>query len=169
MNSKYKVAILSLLFLLPVATFLFLKFFGENKFEIPLLKDTKAVSLCDTTLINVLTDDINLLFVKNTTCEKAGCSIEIDQLKRVAQRYQDAVGFRYSILSDEKVTVDWKFKNISAFNYKNRLSLSCLDLKDEVNYFLLFDKKKQLRGSYEIERGEVDRLIIELDILNKYE
>ena len=169
MNSKYKVATLSLLFLLPVATFLFLKFFGENKFEIPLLKNTEAVALCDSTLVNVLTDDINLLFLKNTTCEKVGCSIEIDQLKRVAQRYKDVTGFRYTILSDEKVTVDWKFKNISAFNYENTMSLSCLELNDNVNYFLLFDKNKQLRGSYEIDRGEVDRLIIELDILNKYE
>lgn len=169
MNSKYKVAILSLLFLLPVATFLFLKFFGKNKFEIPLLKNTEGVAQCDSTLINVLTEDINLVFVKKSICEKSGCSIEFDQLKRVAQRYKEAEGFRYSILSDEEVTVDWKFKNISAYNYKDSLSLGCLGLNDNRNYFLLFDKKKQLRGSYEIERSEVDRLIIELDILNKYE
>ena len=110
-----------------------------------------------------------MLLLNKNTCEKVGCSNEIDKLKRVAKGYKEVTGFRYTILSDEKVTVDWKFKNISAFNYENTMSLSCLELNDNVNYFLLFDKNKQLRGSYEIDRGEVDRLIIELDILNKYE
>lgn len=168
MKNKYKVIVLSLVFVLPVATFLFLKFFGENKFEIPVLKDANIVMSCDSSMSVVLTESIDIVFLKNKKCEKEQCSMELDQLKRVAQRFSKETKLRYSILSKDEIIVNWKFKNLSAYTFKTPVSLSCLGLESHKNYFLLFDTFKQLRGIYEIERNEVDRLIIELDILNRY-
>ncbi len=167
MNNKSKVIVLSLVFILPVATFLFLKFFGENKFEIPVLKDSDSVIKCDSLISNSLTNQIDVVFLKRIGCERANCSIEIDQLKRVAQRYKNEERISYSIISADKIDLKWNFKNLSAYTYDSDISLDCLELEN-TNYFLLFDSKNQLRGAYEIERNEVDRLIIELDILNRY-
>jgi len=169
MKNKAKIIILALVFVLPVATFLFLKFFGENKFDIPIIVDAATVANCGEELSGTLSKGIDIIFLKNASCENIDCGAEIDQFKRIAQRYKQDSTLRYSMISEEVVDIRWPYGNLSVYTLNEESNFDCLSLPEkDNNYFILLDAENKLRGIYEIERNEVDRLMVELDILRKY-
>ena len=89
MNNTRKIVILSLVFVLPALTFLFLKMFGENKFEIPVLKEADVVSNCNEVMTEVLSEQIDIVWINNAMCSDSACRSELDEMKRVALRYKE--------------------------------------------------------------------------------
>lgn len=168
MNNSRKIVILSLVFVLPAITFLFLKMFGENKFEIPVLKDAQAISACDTTLSEILKDHIDVVWINNAACEDGACRSEIDQLKRVALRYESVDALVFTVFSDVVNNVNWPGGNLSTISTEQAVSMECVGEETNSNRLLLFDPEGRLRGVYEVTREDVDRLMIELDILIRY-
>lgn len=168
MNNKYKVLILSLVFILPVAVFLFLKFFGKNQFELTMLSDAATIENCDDELKAVLTDQIDIVLVRREECKEDRCNFEKDEFRRIRQRYEDKE-LRFSILSRDTIDISWNDNSLSAYTTESTLGLSCFERPDSESLFLVFDGSNNLRGVYEVSREETDRLILEIDILMRYE
>ncbi|MGB3467956.1 MAG: hypothetical protein WBA74_21905, partial [Cyclobacteriaceae bacterium] len=75
----------------------------------------------------------------------------------------------YTILSREKIEISWKDNNLSAITTDKPIRTDCLDLADSGNKIAVFDRQNRLRGIYDVSREETDRLILEIDILMRYE
>ena len=73
----------------------------------------------------------------------------------------------FSVFSSVVTDVKWPSGNLSVISTDQNLTLECLEV-DTQNSILLFDTKGRLRGVYEATREDVDRLMIELDILIRY-
>ncbi len=170
MNQKKKIFIFSIVVFVAVIIPIFLKLFSNSVFQIPVLIEQTKVQSCENELYEELNEQINVVLIKNENCDSPDCKKEIDQLKRVAQRYSELSELSFKIIANSPFQLTWNYQNINVISNKRLLDLTCLapDLGVK-NTLLLFDKKNNLRGIYEINRDEVDRLIIELDILNQFE
>ena len=142
--------------------------FGENKFEIPVLKDAQEVSACEEALSEILKDHVDVVWINNVSCDDGACRGEIDQLKRVALRYQEVDNLIFTIFSEVVNRVNWPGGNLSTISSEQSLSMDCIGEETNSNRLLLFDTAGRLRGVYEVTREDVDRLMIELDILIRY-
>ena len=156
MNFK-KVVILFVGLALPITIFLFLKIFGENKFEVAALFQTQLpenISDCQgisvpyrirpETVANFLRDDDQLGVV----------IIEQDlaRLSRITDQF-----------NDDPINVK-QIDSIASVPLKK-----CVFLLHEPYDVVLFDRQGNIRGQYfSGERDEIDRLILEITIiLNK--
>jgi hypothetical protein len=158
MNIK-KIVILILGLVLPVGIFLFLKFFGENKFEVqPLFQTELPADIKDCGDLSVpyniheeivagfhpKENDINVVLVDN----------DLATLSRVFDQFSsDPVNI---IKIDDSATMDGKSLK------------SCVLLLSSPNDIVLFNNQGIIYGQYSSDdRDEIDRLIIELSIILK--
>ena len=155
---KRKTFFLTLALILPVLVFLFLKFFGRNKFEIPVYyQDTIEIprdclvnfqapySVSDSTLI-ALGVDLHracLILFKNMTGEN-----DIRLREEVQQNKLQVVNLS-EVLSKEKES-----------------KMRCIFLLPDKFNSVLLDEQRRIRGYYQVDsRDETDRLLVELKIL----
>jgi len=155
---KKKNLFLTLALVTPVLIFIFLKFFGKNKFEIPIFhqKKIEVVSGCDLPyMLPYLAPDSALnslgwdgrravLFLFNEMSKENNLRVqeEVEQNKLQLVFISDS-------LRDDAVQ-----------------RLSCLFLLPDKFNSVLVDGQKQIRGYYQLNsREEADRLIVELKIL----
>ncbi|MTI19809.1 hypothetical protein E1176_02120 [Fulvivirga sp. RKSG066] len=171
MNKYLKVIFLSAVLLIPIVIFLFLKTFGENKFDIPIYyeegkpdhwQDCSADSKNDQYMVKFDEDKLPsaVLFLKQTQ------SFQSLEVSNITNRLQDAVsGMTYitytydSALAEENKQLN--YLDSSQFVKQMR----CNFVTDTVNQFVLIDSKKRIRGYFDTERDEIDRLIVEMKIL----
>jgi hypothetical protein len=155
MNIK-KAILLSLALLLPVAVFVFLKFFGKNEFDVPAFyQDGKppVTSDCsysyampyvipDSVMVLVRKDENKSLYVVHFSSP--------ENLSRVVENY----GSDIDVITDPKLGDPHVRK--------------CVLLMKESQDIILIDDQKRIRGYYTSkDREEIDRLLLELDILLK--
>ena len=159
MNIK-KAVILIVGFVLPIGIFIFLKIFGENKFEVvPLFQSelpASAIDCNDSTLPYIIPAQVVGQFI---TKENGVSVVLVDSDVSVLSRIFDQ-------FSSDPVSI----KKIEASDVAMGKSLkACVFLLDDPNDIVLFDKQGFIRGQYNSEdRDEIDRLILELSIiLNK--
>jgi hypothetical protein len=158
---KKKILFLFLALIFPVLVFVFLKFFGRNEFEVPVLhKDSVGVNNCGVKYATpyLLPDSIaELVFsVGNAQLYLLNFSSDEAVLKR---------------LGEELNTNDLKLINpsVNLSSLKDQEFIRrCVLLVPEGHDMVLIDSLKQIRGYYNSQNlDEVDRLIMEVKIILK--
>lgn len=154
-----KALVILIALVLPIGIFLFLKIFGENKFEVTPLFQTELPEIasgCNTiTSPYVIPAKIVDNYIK-TEHELSVVIIdsEVSKLSRIFDQFSgDPVKVK-RIESSEK---------ISGQSLK-----TCVFLLHDPYDIVLFDKQGFIRGQYaSTDREEIDRLILELSIILK--
>jgi len=167
LNKYLKGIFLTATLLIPVVIFLFLKFFGENKFDIPIYYQEgvpHAFNACEFT--NGIQYQIS---DPSVTGPRAYVFIEdnkgFNQVKNIEQRINQSVDNLdikiYTSDSSKMVNDKAQFLPDNEFLSK----LRCVFASDTLDQFILVDSKKRIRGYYRFDREEVDRFIVESKIL----
>lgn len=190
-SNKIKSVFLVLIILLPVAIFLFLKSFGNNQFEIPVLYQNGVVDTLNSNcgrstaipyLVNTkpASQVVHKIyhFEKNVT---VGLEFRLQELERI----QNAIGPNNGVLLfsfldspsitkrafdklDDRINYNpsfWSIRPVNSATYSifKNCELVMSEIDDRV---VLVDKKERIRGYYDInDREETDRLIVEIKIL----
>jgi len=158
MRSFNKGLVLFFSLLLPILLFLFLKYFGNNKYEIQKYNFECEIKLED---IDDLNDALSLNEIKVI-------DIRIDDNSKLIDNYINKVFLNKKIkiitLSEQDRNLNW-FNLLISKSTLDRL-LKCYSANSLKSFVLLLDKKNTLRGIYNIElQSEIERLNVEIDIL----
>ena len=158
MRSFNKGLVLFFSLLLPILLFLFLKYFGNNKYEIQKYNFECEIKLED---IDDLNDALSLNEIKVI-------DIRIDDNSKLIDNYINKVFLNKKIkiitLSKQDRNLNW----IDLLLSKSTLDklLKCYSANSLKSFVLLLDKNNTLRGNYNIElQSEIERLNVEIDIL----
>jgi len=184
MNMK-KPILLFLALGLPVAVFVFLKFFGKNEFAVPVLfgdgiatpvgcesfRYDIPYSIPDTILAKFgwsSSDSISLVVFSGTTnAEQQEQSI---QLNRIFTEFPTD-NFKVILISETNRTEQSELENVRVIRPHGQHDSSvksCVFLLKQSDNTVLLDSKKRMRGQYNTaNREEVDRLIMEIKIMLK--
>jgi hypothetical protein len=155
-----KIIFLFVALALPVFVFVFLKLFGKNEFDVPLLYDA------------------------GVTERPAGCTIDYGMPYLLPDSIYNSVNPRNDSLVaiNFAETVPTKLQEIQVQFKQEKLSVhqaslltgdrsyvkNCILLLKEPNTIVLIDNRKQIRGYYDgSDRDELDRLEAEIKILLK--
>ena len=189
--NKSKSIVLAVLLLLPVLIFLFLKYFGNNEFSIPIyyeegVGDTLAGDCvrgkgAPYTLFTKPASQIVHKIYHFEKSEGANLAFRLEELERV----QDALSENSSVLLfsflnsptitrndlsrfDDRIAYDptfWSIRSVDSTSYN--IFKNCeLVMNETDDRVVLVDKEERIRGYYDInDREETDRLILELKIL----
>tara|TARA_X000001036_G_scaffold143257_1_gene136103 strand:+ start:1140 stop:1631 length:492 start_codon:yes stop_codon:yes gene_type:complete len=158
MRSFNKGLVLFFSLLLPILLFLFLKYFGNNKYEIQKYNFECEIKLED---IDDLNDALSLNEIKVI-------DIRIDDNSKLIDNYINKVFLNKKI---KIITLSEQDRNLNWFNLlisKSTLDklLKCYSANSLKSFVLLLDRKNTLRGIYNIElQSEIERLNVEIDIL----
>lgn len=159
---KKKNLFLSLALILPVLVFLFLKFFGKNKFEIPVFHRTKIESVagCDLKYNLPYTVADSILTSLNWDGKRATLILFKSLDGENDLRFKDEVeqSKLQVVTLDDSLSIDLK------------KALSCVFLLPVKENAVLVDEQRRIRAYYCMDsREEMDRLLVELKILfNEY-
>ena len=158
MRSFNKGLVLFFSLLLPTLLFLFLKYFGNNKYEIQKYDFECEIKLED---IDDLNDALSLNEIKVL-------DIRIDDNSKLIDNYINKVFLNKKIkiitLSDQDRNLNW-FDLLISKSTLDKL-LKCYSANTLKSFVLLLDKKNIIRGIYNIElQSEIERLNVEIDIL----
>ncbi len=161
MRSKLKVFILVVVFVVPVALFVFLKMFGSNTFDVAIIEEQVE---CTEVLAKAPSTQLSLI---NYQYQSGEDSLEaVNQFRRVVQRFKNRGAVGMYLHSGDSSYMEMTAKYPVVTFISDSSLLKCMNrFANNSNKFLLFDKQNNLRGIYDIARGEVDRLFMEVDIL----
>jgi hypothetical protein len=177
---------LSLALLLPIAVFLFLKFFGKNEFAVePLFQHEVQVSAdCNGVKYKtpyVIPDSIFVKFRKpadsvtlvifqdEVVANQQEQSIQLSRVKK------EFAGDQLNVVVVSKDTTLSKVKQgeilsclCSVSNQEFTMLRNCVFLLPSVNDAVVIDSKRRIMGQYALtNREDADRLILELKIILK--
>lgn len=157
MNIK-KIIILFVGFVLPIGIFLFLKIFGENKFEVaPLFQSELPVINTDCPSIKApykVPDEITGIFVSQGN--ELGLVAVVDSKGELPTRLMEE-------FANDPIVINEIENSTSMFGLK--LS-ECVFLLNDSYDMVLVDKFGIIRGQYDSgDRDELDRLIMEVAII----
>jgi len=162
MNFK-KILFLFLALLLPVAVFLFLKGFGENQFDVPMLfqEQVEKSSACvdfeyatpytvnDTVLAKLdwnKTDSVTIVFFDDAS---------IENNKKVSTQ-------------KSRLRTEFSKEKLGFITTPEVVLKSCIFLMKPADNAALIDSKRRIRGQYNLtDLDEADRLIMESKIILK--
>ena len=170
MKSKSTVFLFALL-ILPVLIFLFLKIFGSNEFEVPVLYQSQndmGVSCADSLDFPYQIEKSDLFYSTEDSlllvCFNDGADEDNRiNLLTVCENLSN-LPVRFIVISKAKTGIDCGISFVSDEIEKLK---SCVFLLPESNDMVLVDQEMQIRGFYSLSRDEADRLAVEIDILLK--
>ncbi|MEP2770665.1 MAG: hypothetical protein ABJH05_00865 [Fulvivirga sp.] len=166
MKNYIKGLFLIAILLIPICIFLFLKFFGENKFDIPVYYSegvTSPFPYCESysetyTVEGLAKEKLPGVFL----FFEEGEAFDLLQMNNVKNRLSETVGaIGYSVYTRDSTIKELNALDSATFIQK----LQCQFVSDTLNQYILVDSKSRIRGYYDTERDEIDRLIVELKIL----
>ncbi len=166
MNKALKGVILVSILLIPIFIFLFLKFFGQNKFDIPVYYSegvTSPFPFCENysgqySVEGLAKENLPGVFMFFEESEE----FIFPQLNNIQNRLTESVGeVGYTIYVRDTSLSEVHALDSAIFNQK----IHCQFISDTLNQYILVDSKSRIRGYYNPEREEIDRLIVELKIL----
>lgn len=157
---------------IPLAIFIFLRIFGENQFDIPVYYESgvdKEYAGCNYPDGQYLVPDSLtagagaslFMFFKND----GNYSINAlnNQLNRLTELYAEDTPkvtiFATDSLPETEVNVDYLLKE------GIQPVMQCAFVTDTYNQFILVDTERRIRGYYDTDLGEMDRLVVEIKIL----
>ncbi len=186
-------SVLFLILILPFMVYLFLKIFGENKYEIPVFYENGiTLSDCyrdqnnpflvqDLEIFNeepgkhpVLLEKASLIFVYSSLNPSA--EFCLNELSRLMQTKLSGFNLQVLALSDSKVPavgngiifINGNTESIIRYVNCGLVMSQKPDtvITDNLHWIVLVDSKKQIRGYYDsTDYEEYDRLAAEVDIL----
>ena len=158
MNLFRKGFVLLFALLFPVIIFLFLKFFGQNEYELSVYN-----SSCSDSIGKIFSDSkVSLNNIKILDVRLNNDDLLIDNYVNKLE------------INDEikVITLSDQLRNLKWLNIKDDSSLiksltSCIEnIVFEKSFILLLDKNNNIRGYFDsADRGEIERLDVEIDIL----
>lgn len=166
MKKATKGLFLIAILLIPIFIFLFLKFFGENKFDIPVYYSegvTSPFPYCESytgtyTVEGLAKENLPGVFLFFEEEEE----FDLLEVNNVKNRLSETVGaMGYSVYTRDSTLNGVNTLDSSVFTQ----TLQCQFISDTLNQYILVDSKSRIRGYYNTERDEIDRLIVELKIL----
>ena len=158
MNLFKKGFILLFSLLFPIIVFLFLKFYGQNEYELSVY-NSSCSEIIDEYIINDFNRKNNIRIV----------DIRLTNNDILVDNYINKLGINDQI---EVITLSNKLRNLNWLNLVvdkvliERLSGCIPNEYLEKSFILLLDKQNRLRGHfYSADRKEIERLDVEIDIL----
>lgn len=181
-----KLLILFFAFLLPILIFLFLKMFGKNEFEVPVLFADSVSAPANCSLYQyaspyVLSDSIqsNISFSRNDTLTIVVFEDGVRDKKRERDIHIERIFTEFKkeslhvlrIFKDQTIEDVKKDRLTEISLSKNNFNLyrDCVFLLSSDQDAVVIDSKKQIRGQYNlVKRDDADRMIMqEMNILLK--
>lgn len=156
-----KRAYLFLALLLPGLVFVFLKYFGSNRFDIPVYytDSVKAPQGCNV-IINapyILPDSVWKYFPERKVANVIAVTVSEEDVKEVSDALRKEFGDNVTVRSMDQLSL------VEAT--RSRWAM-CVFLAEDPKTTVLFDNQGRIRGYYDIRSlDEVDRLRVELKIL----
>lgn len=159
-----KILFLTLALLLPIAIFIFLKIFGRNEFDVPVMHQEGKVDApenCDFTYATpyFIPDSLTAFFEVNNADSlyviyfEPGLSVP---MKRVTVEIGEA---SIKVIPPSVFTL---------LKTDVRVLKECILLVKSPHSIVLLDNRKRIRGYYDgSDRDEIDRLIVEIKIILK--
>lgn len=163
MKGKKSIFLIAAL-LLPVAIFIFLKIFGKNEFQVPPLHQEGMIEVSGTCHHRYATP----YYVPDSLFAQFGANHDRDSLY--------VLYFDPSLkVSMNRVSVEYRNASVtvvppSAFSPEMDMQLlrQCVLLMRPPASVVLLDRHNRIRGYYDAsDRDEVDRLLVEIDIILK--
>ncbi|UII32051.1 hypothetical protein LVD17_27590 [Fulvivirga ulvae] len=171
MNKIIKIVFLIVMLAIPLAIFIFLRIFGENRFDIPVYYADgvdKAYTGCTFTEGRFLVPDsltegntsLFMFFKDDGTYNLR----ELDnQLSRLTELFvadtPKVTIFATDSLPGSELHITYLPKE------SMKMIMTCALVTDVYNQFILVDKEGQVRGYYDTDLDEIDRLVVEIKIL----
>jgi hypothetical protein len=158
-----KTIFLVLALLVPVAIFIFLKMFGRNEFDVPVMHQDSIPSISTDCHIGYTTpyrvaDSVMTMIRRNKS--DSLCVIFFDDSSRAGM---NRISVEFSDDPLEIVSIQ-DLTSASDFPFLKR----CILLMDEDMSVALVDHENRIRGYYDgNDRDEIDRLIVEIKIILK--
>ena len=158
MNLFKKGFILLFSLLFPIIVFLFLKFYGQNEYELSVY-NSSCSEVIDEYIINDFNRKNNIRIV----------DIRLTNNDILVDNYINKLGINDQI---EVITLSNKLRNLNWLNLVvdkvliERLSECIQNEYFDKSFILLLDKQNRVRGHfYSADRKEIERLDVEIDIL----
>jgi hypothetical protein len=173
MNRFPRLLLLLLILVLPVGIFLFLKFFGRNEFNIPVYyengipADTLGCTYPDITPYQVMHNlpvEGPLVILLDGEDSRLKTADRNNLIRRIQSNSPEGVNIVMYYQADDipDPLNDVIFIPSDAAKWDQ---ITCLFVTDSKRQLILLDNQNQIRGYYGTELDEVDRLLVELDIL----
>ena len=175
MAKPLKIVILIAALLLPVAVFVFLHAFGKNQFDIPIYYQTEQeldIEPCYAIEFPYALDMEKSAY-SSLRLDKNKASIfiylpqhnqnHIHQFVRVNKRVGKKI--QLIVFTEKEIPVESNVLVVSANDAED--FWKCSLLSSNYNDWVLVDEKGSIRGYYQASEEEINRLIVESDILLK--
>ena len=158
MNLFRKGFVLLFALLFPVIIFLFLKFFGENEYELSVYNST-----CSFSIENLFSDsNINSNNIKILDVRVSDDNLLIDNY---INKLDISDEIKVITLSDQPRNLKWLNIKVDRLLIKN-LTTCIENVVFDKSFILLLDNKNNVRGYFNsTDRREIERLDVEIDIL----
>lgn len=170
MSKFIKAVFLIVTLLVPVAIFTFLKYFGNNKFDVEVLYQDgvpeKYMKECQIKIGEYFVSEFVLdqkAGLKIAAFDNGGNELEFKNIAiRLSELFNDDINI--SLLSKtDKQSPYYKTLTVPAENYEKYIG--CNFILEDLNQLVLLDEKNRIRGYYGRDLDEIDRLIVEAKIL----
>ena len=157
MKTKKKVFILSFSLFLPLIIYLFLRVFGENKYEVPVIENS-----CDLIISSLQVKELSESKLKLIDIRSGENNILIDNY---INKILNSNNIFVITLSNENRYQNWMYYNVKKSFLES--FYQCNNLEGDLSPFIvLLDKQNVTRGLYDPSKSEdIDRLNVEIDIL----
>lgn len=169
-----KLFFLVLALLAPVVVYLFLQSFGANQYELPILHQDDAPSFDDCTSVSVpyslpkevYSPSAYKAYLIDVRLANGDAKFINNELTRLNQYFGQQL-YGYTLLNNESIAEISPAQGATDIKSYAR----CLLLYDSNNSFItLVDKQGRIRSYFDSsKKQDFDRLITEIEILNKFE
>ena len=155
MNLFRKGFILLFALLFPVIVFLFLKFFGQNEYKLSIYN-----SSCSDLIENLLKEPNNNIKLLDVRLRDDNLLID-----NYINKLDISNEIKVITLSDQPRNLEWMSIRVDNLLIKNLIK--CVEnVVFDKSFILLIDTKNNVRGYFNsTDRGEIERLDVEIDIL----
>ena len=155
MNLFRKGFILLFALLFPVIVFLFLKFFGQNEYKLSIYN-----SSCSDLIENLLKEPNNNIKLLDVRLNDDNLLID-----NYINKLDISNEIKVITLSDQPRNLEWMSIRVDNLLIKN-LTKCVENVVFDKSFILLIDTKNNVRGYFNsTDRGEIERLDVEIDIL----
>ena len=155
MNLFRKGFVLLFALLFPVIVFLFLKFFGQNEYKLSIYN-----SSCSDLIENLLKEPNNNIKLLDVRLRDDNLLID-----NYINKLDISNEIKVITLSDQPRNLEWMSIRVDNLLIKN-LTKCVENVVFDKSFILLIDTKNNVRGYFNsTDRGEIERLDVEIDIL----
>jgi protein SCO1/2 len=171
MNKIIKIGFLVVTLCIPVAIFTFLKIFGNNKFNVEILyQNGVSKEFQDECKIGPSQFYVNTEFIVDSGARLKVVAFTTDSSdvtfnnisKRLNEQFDDKISL-HLVSTEFKNFKEYVVTTISTNDFEH--FVKCNFILQNVDNLVLIDGNNRIRGYYERDLDEIDRLIVEMKIV----